>query len=234
MKYTLLLLLAAFVFISACTSNEIGYSKDVNPATIYTQYSIIKEKDQDSIRCRAQYRFAGQNGTTLVLSQPSMIQLDQQPLFVDSSDFEGAYYEKQFAPAQFSGNHYWLFTGTDGKKYKESFTLQTPDCNTAFSTTIQPANYTLTYQQLQAPVAITVAISDSAGSNYIFTQNVSPQNNQVQLQPAFFDSLATGPITISTYINQNRALQHCPDEGGNLSLYYFIKEWQLQLEHVNK
>jgi hypothetical protein len=234
MKHTLLLMLAAFVLIAACTSNEIGYSKDVNPATVYTQYSIIKEKDQDSIRCRAQYRFAGQNGTTLVLSHPSMIQLDQQPLFVDSSDFEGAYYEKQFAPDQFSGTHYWLYTAIDGKKFKESFTLQTPVCNTAFSTTIHPASYTLSYQQLHAPVEITVALSDSAGNNYNFTRKLSSQNNQLQIEPAFFDSLAAGPITISTYINQNCALRHCPDEGGNLSLYYFIKDWQLQLERVNK
>lgn len=234
MKYTLFLTLTAFVLIPACTSNEIGFSKDVNPATIYTQYSIIKEKDHDSIRCRAQYRFAGQNGTTLFLSHPSMIQLDQQTLFVDSSDFEGAYYEKQFAPHQFSGSHYWLYTAIDGKKFKESFTLQTPVCYADFSTTIQPANYTLSYQQLQAPVEITVALIDSAGNDYSFTRKLSSQNNQLRIEPAFFDSLATGPITISTYINQNRALRHCPDEGGNLSLYYFINDWQLQLERVNK
>ncbi|TAH04495.1 MAG: hypothetical protein EAZ16_05050 [Sphingobacteriales bacterium] len=229
MKYNLPLALALLFFLTACASNEIGHSKDVNPATIYTQYSITRNKGEDSIRCRAQYRFAGQNGTTLVLSQPAMVSLDEQQLTADSSEFEGAYYQQQFAAPSLKGTHYWFYKDINGKTFKEPFHLQLPICNTSFTDSIQPNNYTLSYQQLHTSVEITVQLSDSVGNDYSFTRKLSPQNNQLQIEPAFFDSLASGPVIISTYINQIWPLQNCPAEGGTFSLYYFIQDWQLQL-----
>jgi len=93
-----------------CSSNEIGNSKDVNPQTIFVDYSVSGEENNDSVTCWAQFRFAGEDGTTLVLNEPSNIRLDGMEIAVDSSAGVGALYEKKFKTALFAGSHAWHYT----------------------------------------------------------------------------------------------------------------------------
>ncbi len=55
----------AAIFCS-CSSNEIGNSKDVAQDKIFQQYKVEYKEGDNQLSCRAQFRFAGRNGTTLV------------------------------------------------------------------------------------------------------------------------------------------------------------------------
>jgi hypothetical protein len=80
-KPGLILLIAAFIF-SACSSNEIGESKDVAQDKIYQSYSISYSEGNTNAEVFCQFRFAGSNGTTLVLNSPSQLQFDEVPAAV--------------------------------------------------------------------------------------------------------------------------------------------------------
>src|SRR5215813_15531708 len=120
----LLFLLFAVTLIASCTSNEIGNSKDVNPESIYFDYRIWGDEDAGYITARLQYRFAGPNGTTLLLENPSKAEFDGVAIKADSSKMNGAYYEVTKPVKEFAGKHTIVFTDRDGKQYKEEFNFQ--------------------------------------------------------------------------------------------------------------
>src|SRR6266508_529111 len=79
----------------ACTSNEIGNSKDVNPDAVFFDYKIRGEEKDSNITVYIQYRMGGSNGTTLVLNEPAKVQLDGEIIPVDSAKLAGAFYDIQ-------------------------------------------------------------------------------------------------------------------------------------------
>ena len=87
----ILLFLSSIILFSSCDSNEIGFSKDVNPQTIYFDYKVWGEEEKDDIIVLLQYRFGGANGTTLVLQEPSKAELDGELIRTDSSRMTGAF-----------------------------------------------------------------------------------------------------------------------------------------------
>src|SRR6478735_6391121 len=108
MKYPIsstLILFVSGIFIFSCSSNEIGNSKDVNPETIYLDYEIYYDNGDDSVSCYLQYRFAGENGTTLVLNSPAGVSIDGNNIPVDSNNISGAFYLKNFYAKNFTGKH---------------------------------------------------------------------------------------------------------------------------------
>lgn len=111
--------------ITSCGSSEIGESKDVNQATIYQDYKIVYEEgvDDDQVEIWCQFRFAGDDGTTLVLTKPSSITFDGQNIKVDSSDFTGAFYSLQTPAKTFFGKHRFVFTDINKKRFINEFSF---------------------------------------------------------------------------------------------------------------
>src|SRR5258707_13110554 len=97
MRYLLSFFISGLTFslIASCNgrSNEIGGSKDVSPGSIWFDYQISGEEGRDEISVMLQFRFGGQNGTTLVLDPPSKVELDGELIKADSSRMTGAFYE---------------------------------------------------------------------------------------------------------------------------------------------
>ena len=73
-----LLFILPSILLFACTSNEIGNSKDVNPDAIYFDYKIWGEEGNENVTVKLQYRFGGQNGTTLTMEDPAKVELDDE------------------------------------------------------------------------------------------------------------------------------------------------------------
>ncbi len=122
-SFTITLLCFLIVVIHGCSSTEIGQSKDVAPETIYQHYSINYNEGDEVGTVNACFRFAGINGTTLVLSDPSSISLDGVKLPVDSSDFEGAFYKQGKKAVDFFGDHNLRFTDIQMREYNNKFSF---------------------------------------------------------------------------------------------------------------
>ena len=113
-----------FIFlISGCISKEIGESKDVSQETIYQQYNISFNEGDQNATVYSQFRFAGNNGTTLVLSRPAGIQFDGVSLTVDSSGYEGAFYKKSTPANTFYGDHLFTYTDINKTKFENRFSI---------------------------------------------------------------------------------------------------------------
>ncbi len=122
--FPVLVFCVTFFLISGCTSNEIGESKDVSQETIYQQYRISYNEQGENATVYSQFRFAGDDGTTLVLSRPAGIQFDGVSLVVDSSEYEGAFYKKSIPANVLFGDHSFTYTDINKKIFENRFFIE--------------------------------------------------------------------------------------------------------------
>lgn len=111
------------LLLASCSSNEIGQSKDVNQETIYQEYRLEYNEREKAASLFAQFRFAGENGTTLVLNKPAQLEYNGTRLTVDSNDFSGAFYSIAVPLKNVMGKHTLVFTDGGNKKYQNSFMM---------------------------------------------------------------------------------------------------------------
>ncbi len=111
------LAIVAVSFISSCASNEIGHSKDVNQDEINQGYSIYYNQVNKAAEITAFFRFAGPNGTTLILDKPSTVNLNGEELNLVESDSRGAYYSKVFEDVIPDREYELVFSDINGEIY---------------------------------------------------------------------------------------------------------------------
>ncbi len=111
---------AAFLLcglLASCASNEIGQSRDVAPESVYQGYLVDHDEKLGRTVITAQFRFAGEAGTTLVLNPPSVYQLNGQPVAVDSSSLSGAYYRVEVPAREAKALYRFRYVGHNGQEY---------------------------------------------------------------------------------------------------------------------
>lgn len=228
MKYSFpLFCLTLFLLIfSACGSTEIGYSKDVNPETIYMQYVI--SGDEDSVGCFLQYRFAGEDGTTLVLSPPAKVAIDGIVVKVDSSF--GAVYETKFDANNFNGEHSIIYTDINGKAHEEKFNYTRVRCVTPIPPVSDKEGMIFTFSGANSNENITVEMSDTASNTEDISLTTKPHKNQIRIPAVQLKKLSDGPCFIKMYKEIKLPLQHATQEGGELKIYQLIRQTEIQLK----
>lgn len=223
-------LIPVWLLSAACSSNEIANSKDVNPETVYMEYAVSYSAALDSVSCRAQYRFGGINGTTMVLNPPSKVALDGRVLTVDSTEFTGAFYGRNVTASQFAGEHKWTFTGIDGKVYTTGFSFGPVVCKTELPAVISKNDISFDIQGASLRDSITIEISDTASATPNIRRTELIAGNKLVVAAAALKQLANGPLNISIYRNEDRPLTNSTREGGHISFNYEIRQYQVELK----
>ncbi|MFN8288165.1 MAG: hypothetical protein U0V74_15530 [Chitinophagales bacterium] len=108
------------LFMAGCASNEIGHSKDVNQDEIHQGYSIWYDATKNETNITAFFRFAGPNGTTLILDEPSQIVMDGEPMQKVENGL-GCSYQKTIKGQLPNGEHTFAFSDVNGKAFNNSF-----------------------------------------------------------------------------------------------------------------
>ncbi len=112
------------IFISGCASNEIGHSKDVNQDEINQGYRISYDETLGHTDITAFFRFAGPNGTTLILDSPSSIELNGESFTENPSSGVGCFYNK-VVKGQLPDNTYvFTFSDMNGKKFENKLNFR--------------------------------------------------------------------------------------------------------------
>jgi len=213
---------------SSCASSEIGDIKDVNPETVYSSYEVYFEEGYDSVSFQAQFRFAGNKGTTLVLTSPSAVSLDGEQLPVDSAENLGAYYRLNKAVNGFAGNHQIEFTGFNNKKYQNGFVFE-PFAWGNNANTLSRNGDSLLIDGLANATEVDVEISDTASATNDLDKKYIIQNGKIVIASADLSALANGPVTITINRTVNKKLAQATAEGGELAIHFALKKRTFQL-----
>ncbi|MBP6286208.1 MAG: hypothetical protein KA409_04750 [Ferruginibacter sp.] len=164
--------IALAVVFAACSSNEIGDSKDVNQDKIYMDHFISHTEGDEYVDVTCQFRFAGNSGTTLVLSDDSNVEFDGEKLNVDSSAGGGAYYKIRKPVTGFYGNHTINFTNTDGKRFENKFSFAPFALTNAARETGRTKDLIITYQTAPLTKADHIEVySTDTDSSFHFSQD---------------------------------------------------------------
>lgn len=119
-----LISILASIIVWSCASNETANSDTVKQSEIYQTYSVTYDEANMELSATASFRFGGNHGTTLALTSPSYVRLNNEVLAQDNNMFAGTFYQinKQIA---FQGNYTFEYMDNDKKVYKNSVSLNT-------------------------------------------------------------------------------------------------------------
>lgn len=228
--FTPLVFCFLIVNICGCTSNEIGESKDVAQETIYQQYSISYNEGDENAAVYAQFRFAGDNGTTLVLTKPSSLQFDGVTLVVDSSDFEGAFYKKYIPVNGFYHDHHIRFTDINQRVYDNQFSFDVFKLVNTRETVArdQPLQFQFSSLHL-GPEDYIEIFSVDADSSFSVTYSGKDTSQCISI-PAEELKRQKGPqLKLAATLHKKYRLQQNTKEGGILEIVYTLKPFMINL-----
>ncbi|MEO7312191.1 MAG: hypothetical protein ABIX01_17440 [Chitinophagaceae bacterium] len=223
MKYTIAFV--ALLTLPACRSNEIGFSKDVNPETIYQEYNVSATEGDRDASFTAQFRFGGSNGTTLVLDADSPVTLDGKKLAVDSNAAMGAFYQTHLPISGATGAHSWKFANGKGKTYINNQHLNPFSLVTDLRNGIAPADLELQFNGLADGEKVNITISDTSrlAQYHDLDTSITVVSGKGLIPAAAVKRLAAGPLSI--YIGQykNTSLDEATKEGGVLNYRFDLR-----------
>ncbi len=220
---------SAFLLLSACTSNEIGKGKDVNPESIYFDYKVWGDEDNGLITVRLQYRFAGKNGTTLLLEDPSKAEFDGMELKADSSKMNGAYYEVSKPVKDFGGNHSIVFTNVNNKQYKEEFKFQPLMLKTKVPSVVNRGDLVFELDGVEPEDRIRVMLSDTVAFSEGISRFDTVRNGRIVITKEQLSKLADGPVHLELSREDEKKIKNGTPEGGRIAMSYWLRrEFELK------
>jgi hypothetical protein len=218
-----LLLSIPSIFLISCNSNEIGSSKDVNPEAIYFDYKIWGDEGNENLTVKLQYRFGGENGTTLTMEKPAKVQLDGEIIVVDSTKMSGAFYEVEKSIEKFKGEHTITFTAFNEKKYSEKFRFQPLSLKTQLPAVLKRGKLLLEVDGLAAKDFVRVILTDTSFTSEGVNRLNKVNNGQVIITEDDLKNLVNGPIQLELIKEEVKPIKNRTREGGRLSISYGLK-----------
>ena len=233
--FAFIICLSASFLLFSCTSNEIGNSKDVSPQSIYFDYQVRGEETEDYITVMLQYRFAGPNGTTLLLEKPSQVEFDGRPIKADSSKMTGAFYEVIIPAKEFTGTHSIVFTGLDKKRYTESFSFRPMVLKTKVPETIKNDSLVLDLDGMDSLDYVRISLTDTSFSSPGINRVDTVRNGHLILSSEDFKSVVNGPVNLELFREAEKPVKEGTEEGGLLYISYSIRrQFALQIGTVHE
>jgi hypothetical protein len=170
-----------------------------------------------------QYRFGGENGTTLTIDEPGKVELDNADMKADSTKITGAYYEWQKPVRDFAGSHTIRFTDYNGKKYEEEFNFQPFMLGGELPDTLKTDSALLEIKGLKNGDVLNMMMTDTVfGSNGV-ERRVRVIDGKITITPDDIQSLAPGPIHLELELEKSQPVKNGTAEGGRIVVVYTVR-----------
>ncbi|HYG16999.1 MAG TPA: hypothetical protein VEC12_14675 [Bacteroidia bacterium] len=218
--YILLLL----VVLAGCKSNEVANSGDVNQHTIYQSYAVRYNEETNETQASAAFRFGGSNGTTLVLTAPSSVTFNGQPMEARNSIIGGAWYESYFRQVLPNGlDCKFEFKDTEGKNYINSVRFNAVLMGGLPETLEKgmPLMFTFKTAGLNPGETINVYLADSVKSETFVVNTLSTDGKL--LIPASVLNKLNGKVDMRITRFYKANLSAATEEGGTIVFEYMLK-----------
>lgn len=230
-SFAIILLCFLIAVINGCSSTEIGRSKDVAPETIYQHYSINYNEGDEQATVNAYFRFAGINGTTLVLSAPGSISLDGVKLPVDSSDFEGAFYRQGKKAGDFFGDHNWRFTDIHMHEYDNKFSFHRFKLADLPGSVSKNAALQVQFEPIpMGPDDHIVLESVETDSGFSISYSGQDKGSYISIPVEDLQRQKGSQLKLVATLYRKQALQNSTKEGGMIEMVYALKPISIRLD----
>ena len=224
----LIYLLSIFSYLS-CTDSETARNKNVNPAEIYFDYKIRGEEKDSDVTVFLRFKVGGPNGTTIFLTDPAKVELDGEPIPVDSAKRTGAYYEIRMPAKGFEGKHSILFTGLDNEEYREDFVYKPFRLKTKLPSVIDRGDIVFDIDGLEAEDYLRVSLIDTSFRSRDINEIDTVKNGRLIIPVDKLKNLVDGPITVLLYKDVEKPVKDGTKAGGRIVVSYGLqREFELR------
>lgn len=215
---------------ASCASNEIANSGDVKQSEIYQNYSVKYNEADNETHIKATFRFGGKNGTTLVLTPPSVVTFNGENMTRYESDFAGAYYKNAHVKPLANGQECkFVFTDTEGKKYTNSIKFS-PVLIGSLPMSVakgNPLEFTMITRPLAFGEKITIELSDT--NNTALYEVPMQQPPKQFVLPATVLKKLSGKVKMKITRSYTIMLKEATNEGGIIHFEYKAKEREFEV-----
>ncbi len=223
----ILLLCILSITVVSCRSRDQQHIADlaeVNPGSVYLDYSLEGSEEGAEATLVMQFRMQGPNGPALKITAPAKLTFDGKAVPMDSAAVVGPWYEARIPLAEFASAHVVEFTGTDQQRYVDTiyiraFTLA------GFPDTISRADTDVSVEVkgVGQSALMQVVITDTSSFSEGIDRMDSVRNGRLILPPEYFATLANGPVLLELFSEQVEKLKKAPPRGGRLRVSYNVK-----------
>jgi hypothetical protein len=223
-----ILLLLVYV-ISGCKSSEVDESKNVNQSRIYQDYYAEYDADKGKYKVEVIFRFGGTNGTTLILSEPSYVNLNGKPLEGKKQLLRGqVYFENKKAnnPKDFI----FEFTDLDEHTFNNTLVLESISFGELPSEISDSTGGSIYWEgkPLQEDEELWLEITDAnKTAKTIFVRN--QETNEVVIKPSDLQELTEGKIKLQLIRFVKHSTHENAEVGGEMSGRYYSEEAEIKI-----
>ncbi len=141
----------------------------------------------------------------------------------------GVYYEAQVPIDGFTGTHSIVFTTVDGKEYKEEFEFVPITLITDIPSIVSRRDLVLKLDGTKADDKLRVMITDTSFTTDDLNQVYSIENNTLNIQKQQLENIASGPVTLQIFKEEERLIKNGTKKGGRLTITYGLtREFELR------
>ena len=213
--------ISSIILFSNCASTEVADSRDVNQQKIYQDYEVVYNEENGNAQAEAVFRFGGNKGTTLILSDSSNVKVNNNNMLGSELLFRGYVYEF-FGFDEATTFFEFKFTDTEGNQYVNGINVYPIDKINIPDSIALYQNSTVSWigPSVQSGEQVEVIIEDMAGNQAKAKTRIKGAN-EVLIQAENVTGLVEG--TGNLYIRReiNNSLKQSAEMGGTIkSLYY--------------
>jgi hypothetical protein len=220
MRCQLFLIPICLLLLFGCNNEDAAPPRQGTPGRVYVDYKIWGEEANEWVTCMLQFHEESKDGPALLLEAPSRVMLDGEELVPDSARLTGVFYEAQIPLAEFAGEHTLTFTDASGREHKETFVFEPLKVTTNLSGKVKRSNLVLELEGVQPGEKVRVSLMDTAFATADINQLFTPDEGRLVLSREQLKNIASGPVTLFIYKEEERPLKNATPAGGNLSITY--------------
>lgn len=216
-KKSIVILLGIFVFASCAKQN----SADVDQQSIFTIYELMYDEEDDATTARATFRFGGELGTLLQLSNPAYTGFDGEDL-VYNAWF--GYHELEFDGLVQNGEfEYWDRDENFYTNFVEM--VDSIGFNDVDDTIFKSADHNYIWTGEPVGENETVAMSITAGTESESFTTIYEGDTSVVLTSTKLDNFSDGLATFELTRTFNTSdLSQGTNKGGRISIKYIVRK----------
>jgi hypothetical protein len=218
-------LIVLFISLTAFVGcgNKKTHNRVVDPEMIYFDYRITGQEGYDKLTVFIQFRYEDPNGETILLEDPSKVELDGEVFPVDSSVRTGFYYELYKPIDSFAGKHKIRFTGFDKEQKEEEFEFEPLRLLSVIPDTLHRSDLVLELEGAGAEDSVRVLLTDTAFYSNGINRVDSVKNGRLVLTKYDLQSLANGPVQLELILEKENPLKSAFEGMGRLLVTYSVR-----------
>jgi hypothetical protein len=226
--FSFILVLSIFSF-AACRNNETARKKNVTPSDIYFDYKIRGQENDSNVSAYLLYRVHGPGGNTITLRDPAKVELDGEPIAVDSAKLAGAFYDVEMPANNFAGKHTIVFTDFDSREHSVEFIYKPFKLKTKIPSVMRRGDLVFDFSGLANEDYIRVILADTSFMSHDIHEIDTITNNKLVIPADKLKNIVNGPVVLLLSKEIERPIQSGTKTHGKISISYGMqREFELK------